>query len=600
MTKTQYVLSKLIARGGMAEIYLGKGIGEDSFGRVCAIKRILPHHAQDKEFVKMFRDEAHICKRLQHANIVQVFDFTEVENSYALIMEYVEGSDLRSLLGACEQNQVKLSIPMVLYMIACVSRGLQYAHTKVDEVTNEPIGIIHRDISPQNILLSYEGEVKIIDFGIASSDSKMAETSPGVVKGKYAYMSPEQVMAKSLDPRSDVFSLAVVLWECLTMRRLFTGKSEVETIRKVQSCSIPNIIEDPTLGIPRELIAIVKKGLAKDRNKRYSSAGAFEKDLLKLLNMKYPEFMPQDFGIFIKKLLAKKRSEDQLNIKKVLTQTGLSSAQQINGLKPIRDKIHEGKLLETQGNLNRKVHLVFDEKKHNTKLKLAEIPTSTYVKKQKSFYRPSLNKLSGRKKKSKSSNSFVGFMFVAIVLTFSGFYFISNFLTFYKRSLSIEINSNVSSAKVSLNGKLINKGKYTNLPLKLNLKPGTYKVSIKREGYSPKAVTIKGKKGQSIFPEIILEERHKKASLAHVKIISTGKKLSVNVNNGLFTGTTPLKLVLTPGQNHFLRASKESQNLKRNLKCNFYIPIGENLENKEFRIKINFLSKKRKCVTGWK
>jgi serine/threonine protein kinase len=132
------------------------------------VKRILPHYAQDREFIEMFRDEAHICKRLQHNNIVQVYDFTEVDGSYALIMEHVDGADLRSLLSACETAKTRLSLPMALHIAACSARALHYAHTKADEITSEPLGIVHRDISPQNILISYEGDVKITDFGIAA------------------------------------------------------------------------------------------------------------------------------------------------------------------------------------------------------------------------------------------------------------------------------------------------------------------------------------------------------------------------------------------------------------------------------------------------
>ena len=131
----RYILAKKIARGGMAEIYLGKQIGEDGFQRLCAIKRILPHYAQDKEFIEMFRDEAHICKRLQHANIVRVEGFEEVEGSYAIIMEFVNGSDLRSILSSCEKASKRLDIPMALYVVAEAGRGLHYAHTQVDEIT---------------------------------------------------------------------------------------------------------------------------------------------------------------------------------------------------------------------------------------------------------------------------------------------------------------------------------------------------------------------------------------------------------------------------------------------------------------------------------
>ena len=207
------------------------------FQRICAIKRILPHYAQDKEFVEMFRDEAHICKRLQHANIVQVYDFTEVEGSYALIMEHVDGCDLRTLLSACEAAKKRLTVAMSLYIAANAARALHYAHTKADEITKSS-WYCASGYFPTVHLAVYEGEIKITDFGIASVENKITETRPGVVKGKYSYMSPEQVAAKPLDGRSDIFSLAIVLWEALAMKRLLLDKQKSKGIRKVQNCEI--------------------------------------------------------------------------------------------------------------------------------------------------------------------------------------------------------------------------------------------------------------------------------------------------------------------------------------------------------------------------
>jgi len=204
---SRYILAKKIARGGMAEIFLGKQVGEDGFQRLVAIKRILPHYSSDQEFSQMFRDEAHICKRLQHANIVRVEGFEEVDGSYALIMEYVDGADLRTLLHAIEQSKKRMPVPMACYITAEAARGLHYAHTKIDEITQQPLGVVHRDVSPQNILVSFEGEIKITDFGIADAESKLTETRPGIVKGKYSYMSPEQISAKQVDARTDIFAL---------------------------------------------------------------------------------------------------------------------------------------------------------------------------------------------------------------------------------------------------------------------------------------------------------------------------------------------------------------------------------------------------------
>ena len=221
MDGPRYILGSKIASGGMAEIHLGKQISKDGFERICAVKRILPHLSSNRDFIEMFRDEAHICKKLQHTNIVRIEGFEHIGGSFAIIMEFVEGSDLRSILSACERSKMRLSVPMVLFVAAEAARGLHYAHTKRDDMSQALLGIVHRDISPQNILISYEGEVKVTDFGIAKAKNKSTETQTGTVKGKYSYMSPEQITAQKVDRRSDIFSLGIVLWEMLAMRKLF-------------------------------------------------------------------------------------------------------------------------------------------------------------------------------------------------------------------------------------------------------------------------------------------------------------------------------------------------------------------------------------------
>ncbi|MFK7825267.1 MAG: serine/threonine protein kinase [Oligoflexales bacterium] len=316
---SRYMLYKKVARGGMAEIYLGKQIGEDGFQRICCIKRILPHYAQDQEFIEMFRDEAHICKRLQHANIVRVEGFEEVEGSYAIIMEFINGGDLRTVLSSCEKQNHQLSVPMTLYIIAEAARGLHFAHCKVDDLTGKPLEIVHRDISPQNILISFEGEVKVTDFGIADADSKETETKPGIVKGKYSYMSPEQISAMSVDARTDVFALAIVLWEMLAMKRLFQGENEVMTIQMVRSCQISEDLRKLNSKVDNELYQLLMKGLSKDPRSRFSSAAEFEKALRKYINKRYADFTVNDLAEFIKKLMSARLKEMQLEIKNLLS-----------------------------------------------------------------------------------------------------------------------------------------------------------------------------------------------------------------------------------------------------------------------------------------
>ncbi len=320
MIEKRYVLFKKVARGGMAEIFLGKLIGEDGFERVCCFKRILPHFAAEKDFIEMFRDEAHIGKRLQHANIVRVEGFEEVDGAYAIIMEFIAGADLRSILTACEQHKLRIPIPIAVLIIAESARGLHYAHMKKDDITANPLNIVHRDISPQNILISFEGEVKVTDFGIADASSKLTDTKTGVVKGKFSYMSPEQISAQSVDARTDIFALAIILWELVTMRRLFNADNEAIVIQLVRDCIIP---EDNTIynsDLDQDLDRIIRKGLAKNVKDRYETAALFEKDLRMYLSKKYPDFSSDDLGKFLKDLMPDREKMLANDIKELLMQ----------------------------------------------------------------------------------------------------------------------------------------------------------------------------------------------------------------------------------------------------------------------------------------
>jgi len=353
-----YKLSKKIARGGMAEIYLASKKGPDGFRRICCVKSILPHYASEKEFIDMFRDEAKLCQSLQHANVVRVEDFQEVNNSWAIIMEFVPGSDLRALLAACEKSNRSLSLPMICWIGAEIARGLHYAHTKLDDLTGRPLGIVHRDVSPQNILISFEGEVKVTDFGIAEAEDKVNETKPGMVKGKYAYMSPEQIIANPVDARTDVFALAVVMWEAISMKRLFHSDIEAHTIDMVRNCKLPadffNNGGDP---VAPELKAIIYKALRKEPKERWKSAEEFEQALRKYLYSKHPSFGAHELAQFCKEIIPGKFAEIQKQIKEALTavdlddeDTGLSTTDRIsqkdiaNGLLQNRSIIAESLL----------------------------------------------------------------------------------------------------------------------------------------------------------------------------------------------------------------------------------------------------------------
>jgi serine/threonine protein kinase len=263
------VLSKL-AQGGMAEIFLAKAIGVMGFERLVAIKLIHSHLTRDTEFVKMFIDEARIAMHLHHRNIVQTFDLDKADDTYFIAMEFVHGVNLYDVYERIAARGQWFELPLALYVIAEACKGLHFAHTRFGP-DGRPLGIVHRDISPQNILLSFEGEVKITDFGIAKAAERMHHTTPGIVKGKYAYMAPEVLRDSPADPRVDVFAAGVVLYELLVGENPFAGSSAVETIENVLNVEVPS----PTSkGAPggKDLDHIVAKALAKDPDRRYQSA----------------------------------------------------------------------------------------------------------------------------------------------------------------------------------------------------------------------------------------------------------------------------------------------------------------------------------------
>ncbi len=263
------VLNKL-AQGGMAEIFVAKALGVMGFERLVAIKLIHSHLTRDTDFVKMFIDEARIAMHLHHRNIVQVFDLDKANDTYFIAMEFVHGVNLYDVYERIASKGRWVDLPLSLYLIAEVCKGLHFAHTRIGP-DGRPLAIVHRDISPQNVLLSFEGEVKITDFGIAKAAERLHQTTPGIVKGKYAYMAPEVLQDHPADARVDVFAAGVVLYELLVGENPFAGASAVETIENVLNVEVPRPTSRGAAGTA-ELDAIVLKALAKDPTQRYQSA----------------------------------------------------------------------------------------------------------------------------------------------------------------------------------------------------------------------------------------------------------------------------------------------------------------------------------------
>ncbi len=295
-----YTLLDRLAVGGMAEIFLARQHGPEGLEKLVVIKRIRPKLSEHPAFVRMFLNEAKLAAQLNHPNIVQIHDLGKVADSSYIAMEYISGRDMRRILPKSEESGIPFPMVYALKIASSVCEGLSYAHQKAD-LSGEPLHIVHRDVTPENILVSFDGTVKIVDFGIAKAANQIENTKPREIKGKLSYMSPEQVAGEPLDARSDLFSLGVVLYEWLTGYKLFTGDSEIGVMQSI----VEGKIYAPTYfrpDIPQPVERIVMKALEKDRDRRYQSARDFQYDLDKFLS-EY-EFTPSNIHLsnFLKQI----------------------------------------------------------------------------------------------------------------------------------------------------------------------------------------------------------------------------------------------------------------------------------------------------------
>ncbi|MFO0596616.1 MAG: protein kinase [Myxococcaceae bacterium] len=270
----RYVIKRKLAEGGMAEIFLASAVGPEGFAKDVVIKVVRSFLATDSQFVQMFIAEARLASKLNHANIVQIFDFGKHGDSYYLAMEFVRGASLWDLRRKCRELKVPFPPTLAAEIGAQIARGMHYAHTLVEN--GQKIGVVHRDVTPHNVLLSFDGAVKLTDFGIAKATT--SQTAPGMLKGKFAYMSPEQSRGDKVDARTDLFALGIVLWELLTGGKLFEGDSDLAVLRAVQESLIapPSRINPE---VPRELSDVVMKALARPLDERFQSAFELERAL---------------------------------------------------------------------------------------------------------------------------------------------------------------------------------------------------------------------------------------------------------------------------------------------------------------------------------
>jgi len=340
----KYVLLDRIAVGGMAEIFLARQEGLEGFEKTIVIKRIRPHLSNQKSFVKMFLNEAKLAAHLNHPNIVQIYDLGKIGESYFIAMEYISGRDMRRIIPKAEGMGIPFPMVYALKIASSVCEGLYYAHQRTDMYGNA-LQIVHRDVTPENIFVSFDGTVKILDFGIAKAANQIEQTRAGEIKGKLSYMSPEQCMGKVLDHRSDLFSLGVVLYEWITGFKLFTGDSEVAILKTITEGKIytPSYFK---ADVPDAVEQILMKALEKDRDQRYQSAWDMQYDLDQFLS-KY-EFTPSSIHLanFMKQLFTDELDQERKRLLsgEVPLPAGQFELEEESGVEPIPLRPRERRL----------------------------------------------------------------------------------------------------------------------------------------------------------------------------------------------------------------------------------------------------------------
>lgn len=303
-----YILDHLV-NGGMAKICRARFLGEQA-DRIVVIKMVQPQFSSDESFKQMFMDEIKVTFGLLHPNIVQTYDYGLHKDQLFVAMEYCDGRNLKEYLTRLKEKKFVFPVEISIYIMSQVCQGLHYAHRFTDKLTGKAANIIHRDISPHNIMLTYDGSVKVIDFGIAKAETNSESTQAGTIKGKLSYLAPEYLEGLDLDARYDIFSVGITLWEMLCSQKLFKAKNDLAVLKKIQECKIP---APSTINpnVPKELDEIVLKALAKDRNYRYEDIDQLNRALIKFLYANYPDFNSSDLNFFAKELFKEEIQKDR-------------------------------------------------------------------------------------------------------------------------------------------------------------------------------------------------------------------------------------------------------------------------------------------------
>jgi serine/threonine-protein kinase len=311
--QSSYRVTERLESGGMAEVFRGEATSVAGFKKQVAIKRVLPHLASNEKFIRMFLDEARLSARLSHANIVQVFDIGRVENTYFIVMEFIDGVNLKHLVENLRNKRVAFPTALACHIAIKVCEGLQYAH-HLHDPDGQDLHVVHRDISPPNVLISRQGEVKIVDFGLAKAAHSVEKTEPGVVKGKFSYLAPETAMGQEADAQADIFAVGIMLWEMLAGRKLFQGETDYQTVKMVQQAVVPPL-RNFNPSVPAELENILAIALAKDKKVRYADAAAFSDELLNFIFGNKMRVGAQDLARVVNEVVAERKGTATLTRK---------------------------------------------------------------------------------------------------------------------------------------------------------------------------------------------------------------------------------------------------------------------------------------------
>lgn len=333
----RYLILDHLVDGGMAKICRARFLGEQA-DKVVAIKMVQPQFSKDPNFKTMFMDEIKVAFGLLHPNIAQTYDYGLYQEQLYTAMEYIDGCNLKQVLDRLKEKNFAFPVEISTYIVSQVCLGLHYAHTFTDKLSGKPLNLVHRDISPHNIMMTYDGAVKVIDFGIAKAETNSEATQAGTIKGKLSYLAPEYLEGLSLDHRYDQFAVGITLWELLTCRKLFQAANDLAVLKQIQACKIaPPSTFNPN--VKPELDRIVLKALSKDRNNRYENMEKFNRDLVKFLYANYPDFNASDLSYFAKELFKEEIKRDKtkfleygkIDVKPYLDELARESSGQVSG-----------------------------------------------------------------------------------------------------------------------------------------------------------------------------------------------------------------------------------------------------------------------------